>query len=95
VFDHMRGNLTAADLFTDSLGAIALAAAERALPIIEAPPVVDRSPLARPPLLPDVPPPDPIGEPRRVAGAGIGVAALAAGLTVLVRGRRPAAGGWS
>jgi nitrous oxidase accessory protein len=49
VFDHFRGNLTAADLFTRSFAASALGAAERAFPVLEPVPVEDRAPLARPP----------------------------------------------
>ncbi len=51
LFDHFRGNLTAADLFSRSLSADAIAAAERALPILDPVPVLDASPLARPPAL--------------------------------------------
>jgi len=49
VFDHLRGNLTAADLFTQGLAARALGAAERSFPVLEPVPVEDRRPLARPP----------------------------------------------
>jgi nitrous oxidase accessory protein len=55
VFDHLRGNLTAADLFAQGLAARALGAAERAFPVLDAVPVVDERPLARMPRLPDVP----------------------------------------
>jgi nitrous oxidase accessory protein len=55
VFDHLRGNLTAADIFARGPGAVALAAAERAFPVLEAVPVVDAHPLAHAPRLPDVP----------------------------------------
>jgi nitrous oxidase accessory protein len=55
LFDHFRGNLTAADLFSDSLAASALAAAERSFPVLELIPVTDDRPLASPPALPDVP----------------------------------------
>ena len=51
LFDHMRGNLTAADLMSRSLAASAVAAAERALPVLEPIPVMDTSPLAKPPVL--------------------------------------------
>jgi nitrous oxidase accessory protein len=51
LFDHVRGNLTAADLFSRSLSASALAAAERAFPVLDPSPVVDAAPLARPPVL--------------------------------------------
>lgn len=56
VFDHLRGNMTAADLFAQGLAARALGAAERAFPVLNAVPVVDERPLARMPALPDVPP---------------------------------------
>jgi nitrous oxidase accessory protein len=57
IFDHFRGNLTAADLLSDSFAAAAIAAAERAFPVLRAVPVEDPEPLARPPLLPRVPSP--------------------------------------
>ena len=56
VFDHLRGNLTAADLFARGLAARPRRA-ERAFPVLEPMPVVDPRPLAQPPRLPDVPPP--------------------------------------
>lgn len=55
VFDHLRGNLTAADLFSQSIAALALAAAERTFPVLDAVPVLDRHPLSTPPALPAVP----------------------------------------
>ena len=51
VFDHLRGNLTAADLFSRSVAASALGAAERTFPVLDPVPVVDAHPLARPPVL--------------------------------------------
>ena len=87
-FDHLRGNLAAADLFTRGLSAAALAAAERAFPVLDPFPVEDRAPLARPPALPDVP------RSRRDAGRanGLGMAVsaavAAAGVLTLRRGRR-------
>jgi len=57
VFDHMRGNLTAADLFAQGLAAATLAAAETTFPVLSAIPVQDPRPLARPPSLPRVPVP--------------------------------------
>jgi nitrous oxidase accessory protein len=62
VFDHFRGNLTAADLFARSLAASALGAAERTFPVLDLVPVFDPRPLAQPPVLPAVPsapPPEP------------------------------------
>jgi nitrous oxidase accessory protein len=55
LFDHLRGNLTAADLLAQSPAAAALSAAERAFPVLEAVEVVDPAPLVRAPELPDVP----------------------------------------
>jgi nitrous oxidase accessory protein len=89
VFDHFRGNLTAADLLSDSFAAAAIGAAERAFPVLRLVPVEDAAPLARPPALPGVPAPS--GQATRASPAGI-VASLALGLAgaaVLSRGRRP------
>lgn len=55
VFDHLRGNLTAADLMSRGIGALALAAAEETFPVLRAVPVEDHSPLVRPPSLPNLP----------------------------------------
>ncbi len=55
LFDHLRGNLTAADLLAQSPAAAALAAAERAFPVLDPIQALDRAPLVRPPALPDVP----------------------------------------
>jgi nitrous oxidase accessory protein len=89
VFDHFRGNLTAADLMAQGLGAAALAAAEEAFPVLDAIPVEDHAPLARPPAAPRI-----AGRSRQRPvhwGGALGsAAALAAGLLVLSRGRRPA-----
>lgn len=85
LFDHFRGNLTAADLFTQGLGAAALAAAERALPVLEPAPVLDRAPLARAPRLPAVPRP-PKGEGGADAKAlAASALAVAAGVATLSR----------
>ena len=93
LFDHFRGNLTAADLLAQSLAAAALAAAERAFPVLDPVQVQDRAPLARPPPLPDVPAPaarrtrvDPWGTAGALSLAGVGLLVLRAG-----RGRRRAA----
>ena len=56
VFDHLRGNMTAADLFAQGLAAKALGAAERAFPVLDAVPVLDERPLARMPDLSEVAP---------------------------------------
>ena len=55
VFDHLRGNLTAADLFARGVAAAAVGAAERAFPVLDPVPVVDHRPLASLPHLTDVP----------------------------------------
>jgi nitrous oxidase accessory protein len=88
VFDHFRGNLTAADLLSDSFAATAVGAAERAFPVLQLVPVADPSPLVRPPTLPAVPTlpgraggPDPLG----LVGS---VCLCLLGLTVMGRARR-------
>jgi nitrous oxidase accessory protein len=90
VFDHLRGNLTAADLFAQGLGASVLSAAERAFPVLEPVPVLDERPLVRPPALRDVP----ALPPRTVRAGGWGLAGSIAGLlggsAVLWSGRRRA-----
>ncbi len=88
VFDHFRGNLTAADLMSDSFAALAIGAAESAFPVLRLVPVEDPAPLARPPELPGVPQ----ASPRRAGASPAGLLAslglAAAGAAVLARGRR-------
>jgi nitrous oxidase accessory protein len=88
LFDHMRGNLTAADLLSRSFAADAIAAAERMFPVLRPSPVVDAQPLARPPAL-RVPAPRQPGDAAAapLALAGSGTAALL-GLLTLMSGRR-------
>jgi nitrous oxidase accessory protein len=88
VFDHFRGNLTAADILSDSFAATAIGAAERAFPVLRLVPVEDASPLARPPLLPGVPLPDRGTAGPRPVGVAASLALGAAGALVLLRGRR-------
>ncbi|TAK10865.1 MAG: nitrous oxide reductase family maturation protein NosD [Acidobacteria bacterium] len=88
VFDHLRGNLSAADLVSRGLGARALSAAERGFPVLRPIPVLDAHPLARPPVLSRVPAP-----PRAErGGAGVGFLAASAigafGMATLTLGRR-------
>lgn len=89
VFDHLRGNLIAADLFAQGLGARVLAMAERTFPVLDPIPVMDLRPLARPPSLPQVPAPP--AAPRRRTAWGLAASALGlcAGVSVLMSGRRP------
>jgi nitrous oxidase accessory protein len=88
VFDHLRSNLTAADLMTPGFTALPLVVAERAFPVLEPISVIDRRPLARPPALPDVPREDP--GPRRASARGLTVSFAGIGLSIatLVRWRR-------
>jgi nitrous oxidase accessory protein len=88
VFDHFRGNLTAADLLSDSFAAAAIGAAERAFPVLRQVPVVDEAPLVRPPSLPDVPRADPRAGGPRPAGIAASLGLGLAGALVLVKGRR-------
>jgi nitrous oxidase accessory protein len=89
VFDHMRGNLTAADLFAHGVAVAALAAAERAFPVLDPVPVVDEQPLVRPPDLRQVPSQAAVisTPPARLAPWLL----LGAGAAALAFGRR----GWS
>ena len=89
VFDHLRGNLTAADLFVDGFAGVALAVAEQAFPILEPVNVVDRNPLVRPPDLPRVPRLDGASRGRDWTALAASAATLACGAFVLGVGRRP------
>ncbi|MCC7123733.1 MAG: nitrous oxide reductase family maturation protein NosD [Acidobacteria bacterium] len=91
VFDHLRGNLMAADLFAPGLAARALGAAERAFPVLDAVPVMDERPLARMPRLADVPSVTPAPVPivsSRIAMI-LPAAMTTLGLIVLVAGGGP------
>ncbi|HET7712620.1 MAG TPA: nitrous oxide reductase family maturation protein NosD, partial [Thermoanaerobaculia bacterium] len=88
VFDHFRGNLSAADLFSDSLAAKTLGAAERLFPVLEDVPVVDHSPLARTPHLPRVPSAPPRRHRANAAGIASSFLALGCGALVLTRARQ-------
>jgi nitrous oxidase accessory protein len=87
VFDHFRGNLTAADLFSAGFAGAALGVAERTFPVLAPVAVEDRAPLARPPRLPDVPPPLARVAGPDVAGLAGSIVAMALAATVLARGR--------
>ncbi len=88
VFDHLRGNLTAADLFSQGFAAAALGTAERTFPVLQRVPVEDASPRARPPALAQVPAPG--ARRARVHGGGLlgSMAILGFGTALFLRGRR-------
>jgi nitrous oxidase accessory protein len=92
VFDHLRGNLSAADLMTRSFAAGAIAAAERAFPIVAPVAVVDQRPLARPPVTAPALTRDGARRPAWLPLA-VSLACLVAGARQFVRARRPAQGG--
>lgn len=89
VFDHFRGNLSAADLFSNTLAAKTLGAAERLFPVLEDVAVTDASPLVRPPHLPRVPRQDDGEHGVNTFGIASSSLALAFGALVLMLGRRP------
>ena len=92
VYDHIRGNLAAADLFARGPAASAIAAAERAFPVLDAVPVVDTHPLAHAPRLASVPA---AASRRGERGTGTGLAGLGLlllGAAVLTAGARPIGG---
>jgi nitrous oxidase accessory protein len=90
VFDHLRGNLLAADLMAQGSAALALSAAEEAFPVLQPTTAIDPRPLARPPVLAAVPAPDDEGTGvswRPVAAATF---VAVAGTAILARSaRRP------
>ena len=88
VFDHLRGNLTAADLFSRGFIASAVSAAERTFPIIDPVPVLDPAPLVRPPSLPLVPLPSAKAGGANLAGLVASGCALATGLAMALGFRR-------
>jgi nitrous oxidase accessory protein len=88
VFDHLRSNLTAADVMTPGFAAAALGVAERTFPVLDPIAVVDRAPLARMPSLPGVPREQ--GVQRRASPRGLAVSfgGIALSLVMLMRRRR-------
>ena len=89
LFDHLRGNVIAADLFSRSAAAAAVGAAERAFPVLDAVPVLDRHPLAHIPRLESVPdaPSRRSDRPTGTGVAGLCLLTIAGGVFVL--GARP------
>jgi nitrous oxidase accessory protein len=88
VFDHLRGNLIAADLMSRGPAPSALAAAEETFPVLEPVAAFDSSPLARPPVLAGVPRPAPSRPAASAMGLAVALAALGLGTTVMWQGRR-------
>jgi nitrous oxidase accessory protein len=88
VFDHFRGNLTAADLFTQGFAMAALGLAEKAFPVLEPLPVEDRAPLAHPPSLPGVPRAQTRSAHPDPAGLAASALVFAGGLAAVWKGRR-------
>jgi nitrous oxidase accessory protein len=88
LFDHFRGNLTAADLLAQSLAAAALARAERSFPVLEPIRAVDHAPLVRAPSLPAVPRPAAVRRGSHRAALASALAALVIGIAVVAGGRR-------
>ena len=87
VFDHFRGNLTAADLLSDSFAARAIGVAERAFPVLRLVPVEDASPLARPPRAARrAAPGATVRAARDARGIAVSLALAAAGAAVLLAG---------
>ena len=88
LFDHLRGNLSAADLLAQSVAASALAAAERTFPVLAPVQAVDRAALVRPPALARVPDAEEGARAPSVPGLAGSAAAVALGLAVLAAGGR-------
>ncbi len=88
VFDHLRGNLTAADLYVDGFAAAALATAETAFPVLAPAPLEEKAPRAHPPDLPEVPTAVSTSRGLDPAGLGLSTGALVAGALVLRGGWR-------
>jgi nitrous oxidase accessory protein len=93
LFDHLRGNLHAADLLARSTAASALGAAERSFPVLAPVQAVDRAPLARPPRLDAVPAERTVPRGASVPGLAASAVAAALGLAVLAAAGRRARGG--
>jgi nitrous oxidase accessory protein len=88
VFDHFRGNLTAADLFSRGFAAAALAAAEKTFPVLQPVAVEDVAPLARPPILPAVPAAERRHAHPAVRGLVASLGLFGMGVLVVARRRR-------
>lgn len=88
-FDHLRGNLVAADLFAQGLAAKAIAAAEESFPVLDPISVVDSSPRVRPLPLNEVPlMPEPSRR-VRVSGVATSLGLLLFGAVLMATRSRP------
>jgi nitrous oxidase accessory protein len=92
VFDHFRGNLTAADLFSQGVASKAIGAAEDAFPVLDPISLTDRAPLVRPPELRGVPRPDRREAAKNRAALALSFAFLSLGASVLLAARRKSRG---
>ena len=88
VFDHLRGNLSAADLMARGFAAATIGAAERAFPIIAPVAVVDAHPLARPPAAMPMWATRVAGRQPAAMPMVVSLACLGAGVAQFARGRR-------
>lgn len=88
VFDHLRDNLHAADLFSQSFAAAAMATAEDLFPVLDPVAAEDLSPLARAPRLPAVPVHQRSSRHTSRAGLALALFGITAGSSVLLAGRR-------
>lgn len=88
VFDHLRGNLTAADLFAQGLGARLLSRAEATFPVLRPVGVVDNHPLTTPPDRGAIPPMPHPATVRTLGGLALSALGVVAGLAVFHVGRR-------
>lgn len=88
VFDHLRGNLTAADLFAQGIGAEVLSRAESTFPVLRPVGVTDARPLTRAPDRGRIPPmpPQPVAQTR--TGLAVSALGLGLGLFAFHAGRR-------
>jgi len=88
VFDHLRQNLNAADLFSQSFAAAALATAEEMFPVLDPVAVEDLSPLGRAPRLGAVPISRRSTRNTNTAGLALALFGLTVGSSVFLAGRR-------
>ena len=86
-FDLFRRRISTADLLAQSPAALALAAAGRAFPVFDVRQASDSRPLARPPVLRDVPAANPGHDAADPGGIAVSLALAALGVALLRAGR--------